>query len=78
MATGCIRADAAGRRLAKRGLSVLFVEKGPLRHRSEGQEMAYEMPDHVARQSRGYDPPGSKRGSMAAGRSSSTARMARV
>jgi choline dehydrogenase-like flavoprotein len=46
----------AGRRLAERGLSVLFVEKGPLGHRSEGQEMDYEMPDYATRQSRGYWP----------------------
>lgn len=46
----------AGRRLAERGLSVLFVEKGPIGHRSEGQELDYEMADYATRQSRGYWP----------------------
>jgi choline dehydrogenase-like flavoprotein len=46
----------AGRRLAERGVRVLFVEKGPLGHRSEGQEMDYDMPDYATRQSRGYWP----------------------
>lgn len=46
----------AGRRLAERGLSVLFVEKGPLGHRSEGQVLTDEMTDYVARQSRGFWP----------------------
>jgi choline dehydrogenase-like flavoprotein len=46
----------AGRRLAEHGLSVLFVEKGPLGHRSEGQVLSEDLHDHVARQSRGYWP----------------------
>ena len=46
----------AGRRLAERGLSVLFVEKGPLGHRSEGQVLTDEISDYVARQSRGFWP----------------------
>lgn len=46
----------AGRRLAERGLGVLFVEKGPLGHRSEGQILDSEMTDYVARQSRGFWP----------------------
>ncbi len=45
-----------GRRLAEHGLSVLFVEKGPLGHRSEGQVLNDDLHDHVARQSRGYWP----------------------
>ena len=46
----------AGRRLAERGLRVLFVEKGPLGRRSEGQVLNDEMTDYVARQSRGFWP----------------------
>ena len=45
-----------GRRLAERGLSVLFVEKGPLGHRTEGQVLRDDLPDYVARQSRGFWP----------------------
>lgn len=46
----------AGRRLAERGLSVLFVEKGPLGHRAEGQVLTDELTDYAARQSRGFWP----------------------
>lgn len=46
----------AGRRLAEQGLSVLFVEKGPLGHRSEGQVLRDDLDDYVARQSRGFWP----------------------
>ncbi|MET4103861.1 choline dehydrogenase-like flavoprotein [Roseovarius sp. MBR-78] len=46
----------AGRRMAERGLSVLFVEKGPRGHRAERQGLNPEMGDPVARQVRGYWP----------------------
>ena len=46
----------AGRRLAEHGLSVLFVEKGPLGHRSEGQKLRSDLDDYAARQSRGFWP----------------------
>jgi choline dehydrogenase-like flavoprotein len=46
----------AGRRLAERGVSVLFVEKGPLGHRTESQTLSDDMQDAVARQSRGFWP----------------------
>jgi choline dehydrogenase-like flavoprotein len=46
----------AGRRLAERGLSVLFVEKGPLGYRSEGQVLREDLEDYSARQVRGYWP----------------------
>ncbi|RYI12033.1 MAG: FAD-binding protein, partial [Acetobacteraceae bacterium] len=46
----------AGRRLAEHGLSVLFVEKGPLGHRAETQFLSDDLSDYAARQSRGYWP----------------------
>lgn len=46
----------AGRRMAELGLSVLFVEKGPVGHRSEGQYLSDELEDYIARQSRGFWP----------------------
>ncbi|MGX0975702.1 choline dehydrogenase-like flavoprotein [Roseovarius sp. MBR-51] len=45
-----------GRRLAERGLKVLFVEKGPQGYRSERQGLNPEMVDPTARQLRGYWP----------------------
>lgn len=45
-----------GRRLAERGLKVLFVEKGPQGYRAERQGLNPEMGDPVARQLRGYWP----------------------
>lgn len=45
-----------GRRMAEQGLSVLFVEKGPVGHRSEGQVLRYDLLDYAARQSRGFWP----------------------
>lgn len=46
----------AGRRLAELGVSVLYVEKGPLGHRAESQFLNDDISDYVARQSRGYWP----------------------
>lgn len=46
----------AGRRLAERGLAVLYVEKGPLGHRSEAQFLRDDISDYAARQSRGLWP----------------------
>lgn len=46
----------AGRRLAERGLNVLFVEKGPLGHRAEGQVLNDDVSDYRVRQSRGFWP----------------------
>jgi choline dehydrogenase-like flavoprotein len=46
----------AGRRLAERGLNVLFVEKGPLGRRSEGQFLDEDVTDYAVRQSRGFWP----------------------
>jgi choline dehydrogenase-like flavoprotein len=46
----------AGRRLAERGLSVLFVEKGPVGHRTENQVLRDDLEDYVARQMRGFWP----------------------
>ncbi len=46
----------AGRRLAECGLSVLFVEKGPLGYRSEGQVLRTDLDDYNARQMRGFWP----------------------
>jgi choline dehydrogenase-like flavoprotein len=46
----------AGRRLAESGLSVLFVEKGPLGYRSEGQLLRSDLDDYGARQMRGFWP----------------------
>ncbi len=46
----------AGRRLAERGLSVLFIEKGPLGHRTEQQPYSASITDPIARQLRGYWP----------------------
>jgi choline dehydrogenase-like flavoprotein len=46
----------AGRRLAEHGVSVLFVEKGPLGHRSETQFLSEDLVDYTARQSRGFWP----------------------
>lgn len=45
-----------GRRLAEHGLSVLFVEKGLVGHRSEGQVLRDDLTDYAARQARGYWP----------------------
>lgn len=45
-----------GRRMAERGLSVLFVEKGPLGHRTEGQDLRADLSDYRARQARGFWP----------------------
>lgn len=45
-----------GRRLAERGLRVLFVEKGPAGYRAERQRLDPEIADPVARQVRGYWP----------------------
>lgn len=45
-----------GRRLAEHGLSVLFVEKGAVGHRSEGQVLRDDLSDYAARRSRGYWP----------------------
>jgi choline dehydrogenase-like flavoprotein len=46
----------AGRRLAEHGLSVLFVEKGPLGHRTESHVLSPDLLDHTARLSRGFWP----------------------
>jgi choline dehydrogenase-like flavoprotein len=46
----------AGRRLAERGLSVLFVEKGPLGYRTESQDLRVDVDDYTARQMRGFWP----------------------
>jgi choline dehydrogenase-like flavoprotein len=46
----------AGRRLAESGLSVLFVEKGPVGYRSEGQDLRSDLDDYGARQMRGFWP----------------------
>ena len=46
----------AGRRLAERGLKVLFVEKGPQGYRAERQGLNPEMFDPTARRVRGYWP----------------------
>lgn len=46
----------AGRRLAERGLSVLFLEKGPAGHRSERQPYSPDIADPLARTLRGYWP----------------------
>lgn len=46
----------AGRRLAESGLSVLFLEKGPVGHRTEGQVLRSDLHDQVARQMRGFWP----------------------
>lgn len=46
----------AGRRLAERGLSVLFVEKGPIGHRKEEQELRNDVEASDARQMRGFWP----------------------
>lgn len=45
-----------GRRLAERGLSVLFVENGPNGPRTEQHALRYDVFDPVARRVRGYDP----------------------
>lgn len=45
-----------GRRLAERGLSVLFVEKGPAGYRTEGQYLRTDLSDYTARQARGFWP----------------------
>jgi choline dehydrogenase-like flavoprotein len=45
-----------GRRMAEGGLSVLFVEKGPLGYRTEGQVLRDDLSDYIARQARGYWP----------------------
>lgn len=46
----------AGRRLAESGLSVLFVEKGPLGYRTESQDLRVDVDDYVTRQMRGFWP----------------------
>lgn len=46
----------AGRRLAEHGLSVLFVEKGPIGYPSEAQFLKDEPEDHRSRQKLGYWP----------------------
>jgi choline dehydrogenase-like flavoprotein len=46
----------AGRRLAERGLSVLFLERGPLGPRGEEHRLDPEMRDPVARRVRGFWP----------------------
>lgn len=46
----------AGRRLAERGLSVLFIEKGRSGHRTEKQPYSSSPADPFARQLRGYWP----------------------
>ncbi len=46
----------AGRRLAERGLAVLFVEKGPIGYRSEIQRFKDEPSDYAARQMLGFWP----------------------
>jgi choline dehydrogenase-like flavoprotein len=45
-----------GRRLAEQGLSVLFLEKGPVGHRTEGQRLRTDLSDYAARQARGCWP----------------------
>lgn len=45
-----------GRRLAERGLSVLFVESGPSGHPSEEQHLRDDITDPVARRVRGFWP----------------------
>lgn len=46
----------AGRRLTERGLSVLFLEKGPIGHRTERQPYSPDVADPLARRLRGYWP----------------------
>ncbi|WP_137111878.1 GMC oxidoreductase [Rhodobacter sp. SY28-1] len=46
----------AGRRLAESGLSVLFVEKGPLGYRTESQDLRADVDDYSARHMRGFWP----------------------
>ncbi len=46
----------AGRRLTERGLSVLFLEKGPAGYRTERQPYSSDIEDPQARQLRGYWP----------------------
>lgn len=46
----------AGRRLAESGLSVLYVEKGPVGYRTEGQVLRSDLDDSHARQLRGFWP----------------------
>ncbi|NHB77938.1 GMC family oxidoreductase [Rhodobacter sp. M37P] len=46
----------AGRRLAESGLSVLFIEKGPLGYRTESQDLRLDVEDYNARQMRGFWP----------------------
>jgi choline dehydrogenase-like flavoprotein len=45
-----------GRRLAERGLSVLFVENGPNGPRAEQHALRYDVFEPAARRVRGYDP----------------------
>ena len=45
-----------GRRLAEKGLSVLFVESGPLGRRAEQQRLRDDIEDPVARRIRGFWP----------------------
>lgn len=51
-----IGGGVAGRRLAESGLSVLFIEKGPLGYRTESQNLRADMDDYTARQTRGFWP----------------------
>jgi choline dehydrogenase-like flavoprotein len=46
----------AGRRLAEHGLSVLFVEKGPVGYRTERQHLHADFKEYGARQMRGFWP----------------------
>jgi len=46
----------AGRRLTERGLSVLFLEKGPVGYRTEQQPYSSDLTHSSARQLRGYWP----------------------
>jgi choline dehydrogenase-like flavoprotein len=46
----------AGRRLAESGLSVLFIEKGPLGYRTENQDLRIDVDDYNTRLMRGFWP----------------------
>lgn len=51
-----IGGGSMGRRLAERGLSVLFVEKGPFGHDTEEQYLSTTLEDPFARKIRGFWP----------------------
>lgn len=51
-----IGGGSIGRQLAERGLSVLFVEKGPFGHDTEQQYLRTDLEDPYARRIRGYWP----------------------